>query len=170
MSRTQNVLGTLTRSLDNFDGVRPIPPQPLLWSFQHRVIILNGTGAIVTIQPFPPPGPLLTEWFYLEADPRNLEEVLIGEGNVGQNPGASGLEPPSFNCITVLFPGDGALWEPNDRGAGATGFITHPDGTLSQIAETPDLDMLDLTQLFFQMGPGALPASLHATIGIRSKR
>lgn len=109
----------------------------------------------------------MVEWFMIEADYRNKDVIAVGEKNAVQ---VQTTPINAVNCISTLGPSEALIWEPNDKGDPQAGMLTLPDFSIIQIALTPDVDLVDVTQFVAELMVGNLTCTLHCTIGNRSRR
>jgi len=155
----------MSRDIYTFNGARLTPRPAALWTFRSKIV--NFATKNLLVQLYPPPGPVLVEWFMVEADIHNTDFLLFGEGDT-QNFVTS--SPISDQCITTLGPGEWCVFEPNDLGTPNEGIITAPDSEVAMLELQPDVDLIDVCQFFLQSGPSAAGQSAHCTIGTRSRR
>jgi hypothetical protein len=153
-----------------FDGLQLQLNPAALWTYITKVVPLGTSFTLAAL--YPPPGPLLAEWFMVNADVNNDDFVIFGERTLNFPGGITG-----FNAITSLGPGEWLVFEPNDKGLKTTdGILTAPDGEAVQFQMIEDYDLIDVTQ-FYAM-PGQFTAgfgsnqgcALQCTIGARSRR
>lgn len=148
-----------------FAGERLSQGPPALWTYTPKIVTIPAP-AFTVVGLYPVPGPLEVEWFQIEADSNNDTFVVIGMKNVQINTAS----PASALGITTLGPGEGCVFEPNDKGQVTDGILTASDGDVAFMNLVQDLDVVDVTLFYAISGGGtANGVTLKCTIGNRQK-
>ena len=142
--------------------INPItaPANLLLWKYLTRIVPFPNLGQKVQLFPG---GTQIGEFIFIEADVANVDFIGIGLSNVQ----LFALGTPGTMCFTQLSPGDSLQFE--DDTTPANGKLTAMDGDVANITITPELNRLDLNQLWAISGPTNTPNTLHITTGSRGR-